>query len=296
MINVFWRQATYPVWMADLVLLLVAILWGSSYSMVKYGLLFYPVLGFLAIRFCLTSLLLLPKLRGDGRKALVPGLPLGLMLLAIFLCETFGVALTTATNAAFLISLFVVFTPLVEWWMLRRRPSNGAFFAAMVSLIGTWLLTSGESAEFKFNQGDALMVAAAGLRALSMCLTKRLMRDRAVPALALTAAQTAVVGLGCLGVAFSLPAGLPPLPTALAFWLIMGYLVLFCTLFAFVAQNHAIRHTSPSRVSLLMGSEPLFGALFAVLWLDESLNTLAWIGGLLIVAAALWATRLRQGG
>ena len=43
-----------------------------------------------------------------------------------------------------------------------------------------------------------------------------------------------------------------------------------------------------------MGSEPLFGALFAVVWLSEQLSVQAWIGGLLIVAATLWTSLLRR--
>jgi len=45
-------------------------------------------------------------------------------------------------------------------------------------------------------------------------------------------------------------------------------------------------------VSVLMGSEPLFGALIAGLWLGERLGLQGWIGGLLIVVATLGTLRL----
>ena len=45
--------------------------------------------------------------------------------------------------------------------------------------------------------------------------------------------------------------------------------------------------TSATRVALLMGAEPLFGALFASVWLDERLGLWGWLGGLLIVVASL---------
>ena len=80
---------------------------------------FYPVLGFSAVRFLLTFAVLLPALlrasAPERRDALVAGLPLGVLMLGIFLCETFGLALTQASNAAFLISLCVVFKPFAEW-------------------------------------------------------------------------------------------------------------------------------------------------------------------------------------
>lgn len=283
--------------LSDALLLLVALVWGTSYGVAKGALAHYPVLGFLAVRFVLTFALLLPALlatsRRERRDAVAVGLPLGALLLAIFLCETFGVALTQAANAAFLISLCVVFTPFAEWWLLRRRPDAAAFAFAAVSLLGAALLAGG--LEARFGLGDALMLAAAALRAITVCLTVRWLRGRQAPALALTAVQAGVVGLGSLALAgFASPAGLPPLPTAPGFWLAAAYLVLGCTVFAFFAQNWALRHSAPSRVALLMGSEPLFGALFAFLWLGERLSPAAWCGAGLIVAASGWATLQRR--
>jgi drug/metabolite transporter (DMT)-like permease len=75
-----------------------------------------------------------------------------------------------------------------------------------------------------------------------------------------------------------------------AFWTSVAWLVLACTLFAFFVQNYAVRRSSPTRVALLMGSEPAFGALFACIWLGERLSAAAWSGGALIVIASLLAT------
>lgn len=285
-----WRDsAQRNLWLADAMLLMVAIIWGSSYAVAKQALWFYPVLGFLAIRFGLTFVLLVPQLRGDGRRAIRPGLPLGLVMLCIFLCETWGVMLTTASNAAFLISLCVVFTPFVEWAMLRQRPSNLLFAACLMSLAGVWLLTGGMA--ISLNLGDGLMIVAAVLRAILVCLTRRLTADREVPPLALTAVQSGVVAAGCLVLGLSLPGGLPALPQSPAFWAAALYLVGFATLFALYVQNLALGRTSATRVSLLMGSEPLFGALIAGLWLEERLTLTQWSGGLLIVVATLGTLR-----
>ncbi|MBT9493278.1 MAG: DMT family transporter [Paucibacter sp.] len=281
--------------LSDLMLLLVAMVWGSSYGVAKGALAFYPVLGFLALRFLITFALLLPALlRADAeqrRDALRSGLPLGALMLAIFLFETFGVALTQASSAAFLISLCVVFTPFVEWGLLGQRPARAVFGFAAVSLLGAALLSGGLFGSFGL--GDGLMLGAALLRALTVCMTTKLTRHRRAPALALTAVQAGVIGLGSLGLALLSPGGLPALPTDAGFWWASLYLVLGCTVFAFFAQNWALKHSSPSRVALLTGSEPAFGALFAVLWLGESLTLTAWLGGALIVAAALWTSTRR---
>ena len=91
----------------------------------------------------------------------------------------------------------------------------------------------------------------------------------------------------------ALSAATHALPRSGAFWGAMAFLVLLCTVLAFFVQNHAVARTSPSRVALLMGSEPLWGALIAVVWLGDRLTLQGWLGGLLIVASAWWVTRPR---
>ncbi|ASV99864.1 DMT family transporter [Paraburkholderia aromaticivorans] len=281
--------------LSDLMLLAVAMVWGTSYGVVKSALVFYPVLGLLALRFGITFVILSPALRhlraADAR-TLRGVLIAGALLLGIFLCETFGLLMTSAANAAFLISLCVVLTPLIEWLLLRRRPSRVEWLAVALSLLGAWLLAS--DGALSFNPGDALILLAALLRALTVCVTKRVMRDSALPPLSVTAVQSGVVACGSVAAAWMFaPHPWQPLPSIAghaAFWGYVGYLVIACTLFAFFAQNFAIKRSSPTRVSLLMGSEPAFGALFACVWLGERISLTAWVGGALIVAASILAT------
>jgi drug/metabolite transporter (DMT)-like permease len=278
---------------AEIMLLLVAAVWGGSYSVAKHAMQHLPALEFLALRFGLTFVLLLPTLKplfgASGFKGLQVGCILGANLLAIFLCETFGVTLTSAANAAFLVSLCLALTPPVEWWLLKKKPPSGAFLAAGLSLLGAALLVSTRTSAVVVGWGDALMVLAALLRALMVCQTKRLAPRHQLPALTLTAVQSGVIAAGAGLLSLIDHSGAwRALPTAADFWWCMAFLVLFCTLFAFFAQNYAASRTSPSRVSLLMGSEPVFGALVAVLWLGESINAWGWLGGLLIVIATAW--------
>lgn len=280
----------------DWLLLLVAVIWGGSYSAAKLATGQMPVLQFLTLRFGLTFLILLPALRGLA----VPAWPtalwgasmLGINLLAIFTCETFGVSLTTASNAAFLISLCVAFTPLCEWWLLRARPSGAVLAAAGLSLLGAGLLAFQHGGRHGLAWGDGLMVLAAFLRGVMVCLTRRHGQRHGLPALTVTAVQMGMMTLGSTGLMLAVHGtAWPPLPRSTAFWSAMAFLVLLCTLFAFFVQNLAASRTSPSRVALLMGSEPLWGALIAVLWMGERMAVQGWIGGLLIVASAGWVAR-----
>lgn len=287
------RPAFGPV---EALLLLVAVIWGGSYSAAKIATGQVPVLQFLVLRFGLTFLLLLPALRGlagaSWPAALAGASLLGINLLAIFVCETFGVSLTTASNAAFLISLCVAFTPLCEWWLLRERPSRAVLAAAGLSLLGAGLLAFQHGGASGLAWGDGLMVLAAFLRGVMVCLTRRHGQRHGLPALTVTAVQMGVMTLGSALLMLAVHGPVwPPLPRSLPFWGAMAFLVLLCTLFAFFVQNHAASRTSPSRVALLMGSEPLWGALIAVLWMGERMAAQGWIGGLLIVGSAWWVTR-----
>jgi len=280
-------RALLPV---ELLLLLIAAIWGSSYSVVKIALASYPVAGVIAIRFLMTALLLsrywlaLPD--EQKRTTLVVALPTSLGLLAIFFAETAGVERTTASNAAFLVSLCLLLTPPVEWAWFGKRPAGRLWLAAIVSLFGTWLLTG--MGRGNLNHGDLLMLLAALIRAFQTCLTTHLTAGKKVDSMGLTAVQGLMVGGGALLIAPRLADGLPALPSNADFWLAIAYLTLFCTLFAFWAINRALASGSPSKVALLLGSEPLWGALFAAFWLGENVGSQGWLGGLMIACAALW--------
>jgi drug/metabolite transporter (DMT)-like permease len=279
----------------DAMLLAVAVVWGTSYGIAKSALVFYPVLGVLMLRFGVTFVVLSPALRelrhADAR-ALRGVFGCGLLLLGIFLSETFGLTLTSAANAAFLISLCVVLTPLVEWLLLKRRPAHSEWIAVALCLLGAFLLAA--RGAVALNPGDALILLAALLRALNVCVTKRVMRDSALSPLSITAVQSGVVAFGSAVVALIIAPRqwqhVPSLTGHGSFWASVLYLILACTLFAFFAQNYAIKRSNPTRVALLMGSEPVFGALFACLWLGERITATAWVGGGLIVAASILAT------
>lgn len=284
----------------ELLLLLVAAVWGGSYTAAKLATQQLPVLEFLVLRFGLTFVLLLPALkplaRMPWRSALGGAIMLGANLLAIFICETFGVSLTTASNAAFLISLCVAFTPFCEWWLLGQKPSSSVIAAAALSMLGAGLLAFQHGGGSQLVWGDGLMVLAALLRGLMVCLTRRHGQKHQLPALTMTAIQMGVMAVGAVAVLLVVQGPtFHPLPATIGFWAAMAFLVLLCTVLAFFVQNYAVARTSPSRVALLMGSEPLFGALIATVFMGEAATAQGWLGGALIVGSAWWVTRPTPG-
>lgn len=288
------QQGPLNQYLPPLMLLLVAIFWGTSYGIAKEALLFTGVLVFLVIRFVMTTLILLPIV--IYRKNIAHWksvIPTGFILFLIFVCETYGIKNTTASNAAFLISLFVVFTPFVEWLINKNKPTNKLFFLSIMSVIGVFLLTNVNVHQININIGDVLMLMAAVLRGFMVVFTKKVMVDKEVDPIMVTSVQSSVVSILSIILLLSIHSTefIDSIPMELSFWLLALYLVLFCTVFAFYAQNYSVKKMSPTRVSILMGSEPIFGALFAFLWLSESFTVIQIMGASLIFIATFIVTR-----
>ncbi|MGI9897735.1 DMT family transporter [Vibrio natriegens] len=285
----------------ELLLLLVAIVWGTSYGLTKSAITYTTVSIFIAMRFGWTFLLLLPMMIRDfvlGKNRDWPvALPTGVILAAIFFFEVYGVSQTTASNAAFLISLNVIFTLLLETLIGRRKPNRTLMWLCLFSTVGVLMLTNNHGFKITFNQGDIYILCAAALRAVMVIMTKKLTHEKQITNTTLTCIQSFIVAVSaCLISIVSHESTTKALlPQAPEFWLTTSFLVLFCTLFAFYAQNYAVRKISPTKASLLMGSEPLFGAIFSLLWLNEVLTSFQWLGAAILLITVLSASLSKLG-
>ncbi|MFE2881582.1 DMT family transporter [Streptomyces sp. NPDC059272] len=280
-------------WSTDLPVLLVAVVWGASYLAAKDITTARTVLAVLVLRFALV----LPVLAVVGHRSLRAltaaqwrgAALLGLILAGIFLLETYGVVHTSATNAGLIISLTMIFTPLAEAAVTRTRPSRGFLGAAALSVLGVLLLTQGAGFS-RPSLGDLLMLLAALARTLHVLAMSRTKAVRGADALPLTTVQlgTAVVVFALL----STGADTTPWETVADFgmreWAGLLFLSVFCTLFAFFVQMWAVRRTSPSRVSLLLGTEPLWAAAAGIALGGERLGALGLVGGVLVLLGTAW--------
>ncbi|QES47447.1 EamA family transporter [Streptomyces venezuelae] len=285
-------------WAADLPVLLVAVVWGGSYLAAKGITTTHTVIAVLVLRFALVLPVLVLACRRSLR-ALSPaqlrgaGL-LGLVLGGIFLLETYGVVHTSATNAGLIISLTMIFTPLAEAAVRRTRPSGAFLAAAGLSVAGVVLLTQGAGFTAP-GSGDLLILGAALARTLHVLLMARIKSVQDADALSLTTVQ-----LGAAVLVFALLAALPgtgatPWAAAADFgpaeWAGLAFLAVFCTLFAFFVQMWAVRRTSPSRVSLLLGTEPLWAAAAGIALGGEHLGAVGCAGAALVLAGTAWGRR-----
>lgn len=283
----------------DLLLLLVAVSWGSTYLVAKELVTAGTVLALLAVRM-LVAAGVMAAIAGVRRKRLTrkevfAGIPIGMLLAAVFAFETFGIAHTSATNAGLIISLTMVFTPVLESVVLRRRLPAAFFAAAIVAVAGVVLL-AGNGTVDPPSLGDLLVLVAAVMRAAHVVSMHKLTGGKAMDSLHLTTVQLGTCALlfatGSFIYGDSIPhylAGLDPRQGVMFL-----YLVLICTVFAFFVQIWAVRRTSPSRVSLLLGTEPVWAAVIGITIAHDSIGTAGYVGIALILAGTAWGRSAEQ--
>lgn len=280
----------------DAVLLLVAVVWGSSYLAAKTATSALPVLVVLFARYAISgaACLVLVAARRERRwtrDEVHVGSLLGVTQAAVLVLETYGVAYTSAANAGLIISLTIVLTPLLD-----RTAGNGPlpprFFAATgVCLLAVTLLMSGSGFHLP-RLGDLLMLAAAVVRAGHVALVGHLTKGRVVRPLQLTAVQT-VLGSALLAVPAS--TGLPTLTRIdAAAWGQLLHLALFCSVFAFLAQTWAVQNSSASRASLLLGTEPVWAVAVGIGLGGEKVTALAGLGAALMVTGTYWGQSIER--
>ncbi|MDH6532831.1 drug/metabolite transporter (DMT)-like permease [Aurantimicrobium minutum] len=274
---------------ADILLLGVAAVWGSSYLATKVLTVHGTVFAILAARFLIASVIMvivwgIRREKFLDRRGLLIAVIFGFTQAAILSLETWGVALTSATNAGLIISMTIVFTPILESVWMKKWLPRSYFVAATVAVVGVLLLVSANGLR-ELNWGDALMLAAALVRSLHVTALGRLTTGFQYGSVSITLVQTVVcavlfvvLDLPGLGTSFQ---NFTPMD-----WLDLFYLAAACTVFAFLVQLWAVRKTSAARVSLLLGTEPIWAVLIGVSLGSETLGWLGIAGAILIIVAS----------
>ena len=271
----------------DLVLLAVAIVWGASYLAAKAITPFATVPAMLSVRFAIATLAMvaiwLIRRKSFSRTDVILGIIFGFTQSAIMSVETFGLKITSATNAGLLISLTIIFTPIMESAWNKRWLPRSFFLAAVGAIVGVALLVTGNGIQ-EPNFGDLLLFIAAIVRAVHVTAQGVLTRNREASSFNMILMQclTATVVFFVFDVqgAFDAIATFGP-----AQWAGTLFLALFCSVFAFVAQLWAIRRTSASRSSLLLSTEPIWAVVIAVIFGGETLAVLGIVGAVVIIVS-----------
>lgn len=278
-----------PTRLLTVLLILVTALWGWTFVVVKQAIAAYGVLGFLAVRFTIGSVALAP-LAGPRvtRKTLRIGLPLGVVLAAGYLLQTFGLENTTPTNCGLITGLFVFFGPLFNRLLFGVRATRIFWIAAATSVFGLFLLTGAGAT--KPNLGDFLTLGCAACYGLQIALLDRFARGQDAAALTFVQVATATVLFWIIW-----PACEPSRFTtnnlwpSSQVWMAVVLTGVVATAIAYHIQVLAQQRLPAVRAAMILTLEPAFAAVFGSLLGGDHLDAIQITGGVLMVAAVMFS-------
>lgn len=275
---------------ANGLLLLAGAVWGMAFvaqstAMESVG----PML-FVAGRFLLATLVLLPFAFWEARRAVIPLTrrdwaifsSIGGVLFVAMALQQIGLLTTTVTNSGFLTALYVVFSPILTVLLFRFRPHPVVWPAALASLLGIFLLGGGTLSNLK--AGDGYTILCAALWALQIVMIGRFIGESGRP-YALSTIQMMVAGVLAWIAAATVETG--DLTQLMPAWREVVYTAIMASALAFTLQIVGQRYTTAPQAAIFLSSEALFAALFGFLFMGDRIPTVGWLGCALIFAALL---------
>jgi drug/metabolite transporter (DMT)-like permease len=283
-------------------------LWGTGFFFGRIAMNEMSVEYMVLYRFLFACAGLLPvaivhrvRLTGNEWRMLLISAFLGVPLQ--FLMQFHGLALTTVSHAALMVGTLPVLLAGAAALFAGERLDWVGWVALCCSSVGAGLIVLGGTHGHPSRgeptlHGDLLVVLSLCLSLAWVLLSKKLMETHSPP---VVTAYTLLVGtvmlvvwiLGPRAVIQWLPNHSAPVPFAhvsLKAWSALAASGLACTATTTFLWNWGIHHVPASRAGVFLNIEPALGSFLGVRLLGEHLGPFAWLGGGLILAAAITLT------
>lgn len=272
---------------ANLLMVIVTMFWGLSYTFMVMGLETLAVYNVVALRciiaFVVAGIIFYKRMIKVDVKTFKYAAIQGILLFIVFALSLFGLESTSASNAGFILSLTVVLVPIFSSFIEKKLPSRAVSFAIVCTMIGITVLTANGS--FSFQKGDILVAIAALCYSIYLLLNSSFTRN--VESISYGIYQLGFAGLYALVLTFLLET--PTLPNSSSSWIAIIGLGVICSAFCFVGQTVAQQYTSATHTGLIFSLEPIFAAMFAMMFIGEGLTLKLIIGGSFILIGNLFA-------
>ena len=272
-----------------LMTVLAALLWATSFSVIKVGLRHIEPYTFLFLRFLIASALLAVVVLAAGKGRLLGrylkekySVVLGLALAASFGFQFRAQTEIPASTAAIIINSSTLLVAPLSAVFLHERIGARKLAALVLGLVGGYLITA-RSAGGEVGGtllGNVLISASAVSTALYIVVTKRALSEKNLEEFPLLTA----VFLWSLPVyiALAAPAMRQGVQVGREAWLAIVYLAVFCTAAAFMLWASAIKRIGALTSAIVLLSELVFGVLIARVFLSEMLPLPTVVGCALI--------------
>lgn len=266
---------------ANLLMMTISMCWGMSYIFMVIGLESLAVFNAVALRsliaFLIAGLIFYKRIMKVDKKTIYFAMIQGGFLMLSVAFPMYGVMTTPASNAGFLVSLTVVFVPIITSILERKVPKKSIIIAIVFTMIGISILTFNTSLQFQIGDLFCLLTAVT----YSIYIVLNGIFTKSVDALAFGIYQMgfAMILSGLLCLMFETPT----IPTTSSGIIAILGLGILCSAFGFIGQTVAQKYTTATMTGLIFSLEPVFAALFASIFLDEIITTKLIIGGILVL-------------
>jgi drug/metabolite transporter (DMT)-like permease len=282
------KQLTKRVWAADLLLLLAAFIWGTTFVAQKMGTEHLGVFSFNSFRFLIGGMAMLPiliwrRFQSDPKefwKTVKLSIPAGIILFLGINLQQFGLMYTDSGPAGFITGIYVVMVPFL---LIFRKPVKGMlpWIAALLTFFGLYLINGAEG--FTFNIGNLLVFLATPFWALHIVYIGEVVGER--DALVLAIPQYLLVALlSFIGAYFFEEFSFAAVTEAR--WALL-YAALLSTAIGFTLQLIAQKFAPPHHAAIIMSMESVFAALGGVVVLGETMNLPMLVGSGVILLSMI---------
>lgn len=272
---------------ADMSLILVAIIWGSGFIIIKNALDYMNPIYLMVLRFTLSSVLMAiifwKKFKNINTEDLKAGIIIGIFLFLAFLFQTVGLQYTTVSKQAFITASNVVMVPFILWFIIKKTPDIYEIAAAILCFVGIGILSL--EGGLVIGLGDGLTLICAVFFALHI-ISIGYYSKKHDPIL-LTIIQFGVAAVFSFLVAFVLKVEFTPITKEIA--TTMFFLAVVSTILAFGIQNVAQKYTTSTHAAIILSLESVFGSLFSVWLLSERFTFKLFMGCIIIFIAIITA-------
>lgn len=280
--------------LAKIYLLIVAVLWGTSLTVVKSAADVFRPNFLLGLRFTIASIILIiifhKKLFKARKDEIGAGVIIGVFLFVSYSSQTLGVTFTTPGRSGFLSASYCVMVPFIYWFTNKVKPDKFNIAAAIFCVVGIFFIAmAGESGSIFTSSITALygdlLALLSGFLFASHIVSVTKFGNRKDP-FVLTIMQFVTAGLLSWIVSFLFENNSTMIITTRPILEVL-YLSVMCTAVALLLQNLGQKHTDPSSASIILGCESIFGVILPVAIGVESLTVKSFIGFVLIFIAII---------
>ena len=267
-----WRKVK-----VNALLVLVTIIWGSTFLIVQQTLKLTGPFTFLAMRFGIGAMVLAlifhKRLAKITRAEIMTGSLIGLFLFATYALQTTGLQYTTSSKAGFITGMYVPLVAILAVPLLGQKPTLSSMLGVMLSVAGLTLLSINSSFQFTFGLGEFLVMGCAIASAMHVIsISKFAPRGDAMNLALVQIAITALLSLIAMPIARE-PFVLPPLPV----WGSALFMGVAATAFALAVMNRVQQTVSSTQATLIYALELVWVAILGAI-AGEQLSLFAWIG------------------